>query len=184
MEAFRCAVSGPSLDLEFRGQDVFQLELLHPFYFRYSVDADTIDIRANAFSSKWEDFTDLLARGFISAFRNGQKEDSTTDVRRILEDVKKADQTFGAALRWAVQAKEDDSLKLSLQCLPKSACRLKRDSKLCTDDCPTIILESVTVVTDFNMEGPCRGPKPILFTREPEMVKKALTDNPSNLHTG
>jgi len=177
-------VSGPSLDIDFRGEDVFQLELLHPFLFRYSADADTIDIRANAFSSKWEDFEDLLARGFISAFRSGQKEDKSADVRKIMEDVRKADQNFGASLRWAVQAKEDDSLKLSLQCLPRAASRLKRDSKLCTDECPTIILESMTAVTDFTTDGPCQGPKPILFAREPETAKKALTENPDNLYTG
>lgn len=184
VEAFRCAVNGPSLDIDFRGEDVFQLELLHPFHFRYSVDTDNIDIKANAFSSKWQDFEDLLARGFISAFRSGQKEDKTTDVRKIMEDVGKSDQNFGASLRWAVQAKEDDSIKLSLQCLPRAASRLKRDSKLCTDECPSIILESVTAVTNFTTEGPCQGPKPILFARDPEAVKKTLTEHPNNLYTG
>lgn len=182
VEAFRWAVNGPSMDFDCSGKDIFKLELFHNFTFRYSMDLENIDIRPNSHSSKWEDLSELLARGTVSALVHN--EDKTSDVRKMLEDMRATDSDFGASFRWAIHAKDKDSMKLVLQCLPQSAAKLKRDSRLCSDDCPTINIEAVTTATNFTSKGPCRGPTPILFSRDAEATKKNLNTHPEALYTG
>ena len=182
VEAFRWAVNGPSMDFDCSGKDIFKLELLHNFTFRYSMDLENIDIRPNSHTSKWEDLAELLARGTVSALLHN--EDKTAEVRRMLEDVKAANNDFGASFRWAIHAKDKDSMKLVLQCLPLPATKLKRDSRLCTNECPTINIEAVTAASDFTSKGPCRGPTPTLFSRDVEAAKKNLSAHPEALYTG
>jgi len=149
-----------------------------------SIDPDMMDIRLNSTTSKWQDFSDLLARQFITAFRKEDDTDASTDVRKIMENVHQADSNFGAALRWSVQAREDDHLSITLQALPQPASILKRDSKLCVDDCPTILLDSVLAHTPYTSKGPCRGPQPILFSRDPEALTNILREDETTVHPG
>jgi len=65
VEGFRCTVEGPVITTDFRGTDIFTLELLLDYQFKYDIDAHNVDIKTNCFTSKWQDFEDLLARGFI-----------------------------------------------------------------------------------------------------------------------
>jgi len=184
VEGFRCTVEGPVITTDFRGTDIFTLELLLDYQFKYDIDAHNVDIKTNCFTSKWQDFEDLLARGFISAYLPGQNDDKASDVRRIFDNVRAGDKEFGASLRWAVQAKDKDSLQLVLQCLPKTANALKRDSRLSTDDCPAINLESTTARTTFSSGNSCKGPKPVLFARDPDQVQKILHGHPEVLYSG
>jgi len=172
------------LDIDFNGADIFKLELLHAFWFKFSMDPDQMDIRINSFTSKWQDFRDLLDRQFITAFRKNDNSDASTDVRKLMDNVHKADPDFGAALRWSVQAREDDHLAITLQALPHPSSKLKRDSKLCADECPTIALDSFLAHTPFTSEGSCRGPQPILFSRDPEALTTALTEDQTTIHPG
>jgi len=184
VEGFRCTVQGPVITADFQGTDIFALELLLNYQFKIDIDAHNVDIRTNCLTSKWQDFEDLLARGLISAYLPGQNDDKASDIRRIFDNVRAADKEFGASLRWAVQAKDKDGLQLVLQCLPKPANALKRDSRLSTDDCPAINLESTTAKTTFNGGGSCKGPKPVLFARDPDQVQKLLHSHPEVLYPG
>jgi hypothetical protein len=182
VEAFRFIIDGPSTDIDFKGSDIFTLESLQPFLFKFSVDLDYIDIKLNSTTSKWLDITDLIARGQISAFIN--KEDKSSEARKILEEAHKSNPEVGAALRWSIQAKNNDTLSITLQCLPKPATKLKRDSKLCADEAPTIILEAITANTPLLT---CNGfsiPKPVLFSKDPSTLATSINKEPALIHKG
>ena len=95
VEGFRIAVAGPTITTEFQGRDIFSLEILHNYTFKFEVEPHDVEIRPNSFTSKWLDLDDLLARGLITASAHGQKDDTASDVRRILENVKASDKDFG-----------------------------------------------------------------------------------------
>ena len=182
VEAFRLIIDGPSTDIDFKASDIFTLESLRPFLFRFSVDLDYIDIRLNSTTSKWLDITDLIATGQVSAFIN--KEDKSSEARKILEEAHKTNPEIGAALRWSIQAKNNDSLSITLQCLPKPATKLKRDSRFCADEAPTIVLESITANTPLLTSNGFSIPKPVLFAKDPSALATSINKEPSITHKG
>ena len=182
VEAFRFITDGPSMDIDFRGSDISTMEDLRPFLFTYSVDLDYMDFKLNSTTTKWLDLADLTARGQISAFIN--KEDKSTEARKILEDAHKANPDIGAAFRWSIQARNNNALSITLQCLPKPAAKLKRDSKLCADEAPTIILETITASTPLTTTNGFSIPKPVLFSRDPTAVANHIIKEPSIIQKG
>ena len=121
----------------------------------------------NSNTSKWLDFHDLLSREVITAFKGPHKTDASTDVRRLLEALRKDHPDAGAALRWSVQARHLENLTVTLQCLPQAAATIRRDSKLSANECPTITLDTFTAAAIFvEPEGEDIGPLPFLFARD------------------
>jgi hypothetical protein len=91
---------------------------------------------------------------------------------------------MGAAIRWSVQAKNSNSLRLVLQCLPTTAERLRADPRLSADDGPGIQIEMIDLETEMLTKEPGPGPVPILFAREPEEARDSLGSHPGKVITG
>jgi len=183
-EGFRFALDGASPDADFWAKDVLDIPQLKRYRFKFEVRAEDIDLRANAFTSKWEDLDDLLAHGTVIAFEANSNEEENATVRKILEEAKTADKDVGASLRWCLQSNEKKGLKLVLQSLPRPANRLKKDPRLAADACATIHLQTFPLTTDMCTDFPCLGPQPILFARDPEAVQAILKKSPEAVHIG
>jgi hypothetical protein len=183
-DGFRIPLYGGNLEVDIWGQDIFEDPDFHAYRFRYEIDPARIDIRPNALTSKWEDWEELLARGNLIAFEGANNDDVTTDVRKLLHAKISSNPDFGAALRWGIQAIDDKQLKCVLQALPRPAGFLRRDARLNTDFCGAIELSSHKIVIPFQTDRPCRGPIPILFSRDVEKTKEELTTHPEHLHPG
>lgn len=183
-EGFRFPIAGGTLECDLWGNDIFEDEDLCLYRIRYEIEAGRIDIKPNAYSSKWEDLSELLARGVLVAYHGHEKTEKTREIREILERKHKEDPNFGTSLRWNVQAKNKDELSLVLQALPRPAGFLRRDARLNTDRCTAVELARLPLETSMQTEGPCRGPLPILFSRNPEATEASLAKDPGNLYPG
>ena len=119
-----------------------------------------------------------------STLQGEGREDKNAIARKMLDAARHLDSDTGASLRWIVQAEGNRGLKLVLQCLPKPASRLKKDSRLNGDDISCINLQTFDLQTVMSEEEPCCGPKPVLFTKDPETVSSTLEQNPEKFHAG
>ena len=166
------------------GKDIFKSGQFKDIKFRYELDAKELEFKANSFTTRWTDIIEMLETGHLTAFNAGNDDIISTDVRRALEEEKVTNNKFGAALRWSIQAKDQNNVKIVLQALPRPASHLRKDARLCAEDTPTIVLETIAMKTTFTEDGPCRGPKPLLFARDPVLVKRFLSEAPELLHPG
>ncbi len=183
-ESFRYTLDGHPLLADIWGKDIFKSGQFKDVKFRFELDAKELEFKPNSFTTRWMDIIEMLESGLLSAFNAGNDDDVSTDVRRALEQEKSADNKFGAALRWSIQAKDQHAVKIVLQALPRPASHLRKDARLCAEDTPTIVLETTAMKTTFTEDGPCTGPKPLLFARDPILAKRCLTESPELLHTG
>ncbi len=181
---FRVPIWGGHVSTDIWGQDVFEDPALKKYRFRYEVDPYTIDIKSNVFSSRWENWEELLARENLIAFAGSSSTDVTKEARAILQAKMKEDSSYGAAMRWSVQARPGDETWLVLQALPKSASFLRRDGRYTEDDCAAIELGTFRLTTPINNDQPCRGPIPTLFSRDVAKAKEALGERPETLQPG
>ena len=184
IEGFRVALDGAAVDADFWARDILEVQHLKKFRLRYEIRPEDIDLRPNTLSSRWEDIDDLLAQGTVSAFEGEGREDKNAIARKMLDAARHLDNDTGASLRWIVQAEGNRGLKLVLQCLPRPASRLKKDSRLNGDDISCINLQTFDLQTVMSEEEPCCGPKPVLFTKDPETVSSTLEQNPEKFHAG
>jgi len=183
-ESFRYTLDGHPLLADIWGKDIFKSGQFKDVKFRYELDAKEVDFKANSFTTRWMDVIEMLESGLLTAFNAGNEDDISADIRRALEAQKATDNKFGAALRWSIQAKDQENVKIVLQSLPRPASHLRKDARLCEEDTPTIVSETIAMKTTFTADGPCRGPKPLLFARDPVLVKRFLTESPELLHAG
>jgi hypothetical protein len=183
-EGFRFPIAGGTLECDIWAKDIFEDEEMAPFRFRYETEAGRVEIKANAFSSKWEDWSDQLARGTLVAFQGHTNTDVSQAARTILDRKAQENQGFGASSRWSIQAKNKTELSLVLQALPKPAGALRRDARLNNDRCGAVELARFPLETSFQTDGPCKGPIPVLFAKDPEATEAALSKEPENLHPG
>jgi hypothetical protein len=185
VESFRWVTNGPDLDVDIQGADIFQEDTLRDYRFRYSVEVDNLDFRLNSNTSKWLDFYDLLSRQVITAFKGQHETDVSTEVKRLLEALKKDSPDTGAALRWSVQARVLENLTITLQCLPQAAATVRRDSKLSANECPTITLDTFTAKAIFvEPRGEVIGPLPFLFARDNKALAERITQDMSPIQKG
>jgi hypothetical protein len=183
-ESFRFTLDGHPLLADVWGKDIFSAPSLKDVKFRYEIDSKDLEFKANSFTSRWEDVEEMLAKKTIYAYNGSDEDDISTDIRKFLREEREKDKDKGAALRWAIQAKGQDSMKIVLQGLPLPANRIRKDARLVADDGPTIVLETINLKTTFTEEGACKGPQPILFARDPVLVRKTLSENPEKVHKG
>jgi hypothetical protein len=71
-----------------------------------------------------------------------------------------------------------------LQGLPRPAGSLRQDGRFTTAYCAGIDLAVIKLVVKTKQEAPCRGPVPILFSREVDKTKTELKEKPSNMTGG
>jgi hypothetical protein len=183
-EGYRFVAEGGPWDSDIWSRDLFDPASLGGYRLRYQLRGEDIDLKPNALASKWEDVDTLLGRGILAAMKAGETTDRTAEFRATLAQEKEADQNFGAAVRWAVQATNHGRLRLVLQGLPGGARRLRSEPLLAADEAEAIQLEAIDAEADLKEGSPCRGPIPVLFARDPDAVRTALELHPERVHTG
>ena len=91
---------------------------------------------------------------------------------------------FGAALRWSIQARGHGEMYAVLQGLPRPAGSLRQDGRFTTAYSAGLDLAVIKLAMKINRDGPCKGPVPILFSRDVDKTKTELKDKPTNLTGG
>ena len=79
-------MKGHSMTAVIWAKDILDCTSLKDVSCRYEIDARDINLRANSFTSKWED-EDMLVRGVLSAF-NSNTDDINVDARKQEEEKK------------------------------------------------------------------------------------------------
>ncbi len=179
-EGFRFSLEGDKLEADLWSSDIFASADLGGYRLRYEVKVDSVELRPNTLSSRWEDVISMVGKGTLIAFRPDAAEDCSAEFKQTYADALQENPHLGAAIRWNVQAKNSATLRLVLQCLPASAERLRANPRLTADDGPGIQIETVDLETEM-LSG---EPVPILFAREPRETRAALGDCPGNILTG
>ncbi len=64
------------------------------------------------------------------AFRPDAAEDCSAEFKQLYAEELQTNPGLGAAIRWAIQAKDDKNLRLILQALPATADRLRVEPRL------------------------------------------------------
>ncbi len=183
-EGFRVALEGDRLETDIWTSDVFTASELGGFRLRLEVKTTAVELRPNTLSSRWEDIITLVNKGSLVAFRPDAAEDCSAEFKQIYSEVQQSDPRLGAAIRWAVQAKNDSSLRLVLQCLPATADRLRSEPRLTADDGPAMHLEILELEAEMLEKEDGRGPVPIFFARNPPEVWEVLAEHPERVETG
>jgi hypothetical protein len=183
-EGFRISLEGDRLEADVWTSDIFAATELGGFRLRYDTRVGSIELRPNTFSSRWEDVIALVGKGLLEASRPDAAEDCSAEFRQAFAEAHEENAHLLAAIRWTVQAKDNSTLRLVLQCLPSSAERLQADPQLSADDGPGIHLESIDLEVEMLAGEPGPGPVPILFARDPSETRDSLGSNPGNIVRG
>jgi hypothetical protein len=183
-EGYRFSLEGERLEADLWTSDVFVPAELGGYRLRYETQVGAVEIRPNTLSSRWEDIITMVGKGSLIASRPDAAEDCSAEFKQAYSDALKENPLLGAAIRWTIQAKNQTSLRLILQCLPASAERLRADPRLTADDGPGIQIETVELETEMVNSEPGPGPVPILFAREPQETRLTLGDCPGNVLIG
>jgi hypothetical protein len=157
---------------------------MQQYRFRYEMDPSMIEIRPNTTVSAWEDWEEMLARGTLVAYHGLARADVSSEVRKLVQAKMKNSTEFGAALRWSIQARGSGDMYAVLQGLPRPAGSLRQDGRFTTAYCAGIDLAVIKLVVKTKKEAPCRGPVPILFSRDVDKTKTELKEKPSNMTGG
>jgi hypothetical protein len=183
-EGFHLSLEGDRLEADVWSSDLFTAPELSGFRLRYEMKVGSVELRPNTFSSRWEDVIALLGRGALVAFRPDAAEDCSAEFKQLYAAELKANPSLGAALRWAIQAKDKRNLRLLLQALPTTADRLRAEPRLSADEGQAMHLEALEVEADMLEEDDGPGLVPILFARDPPEVRDILAKFPNRIKTG
>ncbi len=183
-EGFRLSLEGDRLEADVWTSDLFTAPELGGFRLRYELKTGSVELRPNTFSSRWEDVISLLGRGALVAFRPDAAEDCSAEFKQLYAAELKANPGLGAALRWAIQAKDKKNLRLILQALPTSADRLRAEPRLSADEGQSMHLEVLDVEAEMLDEDDGPGLVPVLFARDPPEVREILAKFPDRIKTG
>jgi hypothetical protein len=126
----------------------------------------------------------LLGRGALVSFRPDAAEDCSAEFKQLHADELQSNPGLGAAIRWAVQAKDDKNLRLILQALPATADRLRAEPRLSVDKGQAMQLEVLNVETEMLAEDDGSGLVRILFARDPPDIWEILAKFPDRIKTG
>ncbi len=150
---FRVALGGEAVRVEIWSNDLFDHKALKGFHLVLHHDVDDIDLRSNSLTTKWDDLEDQVGRGLLRVTRPGSAKDQGQVFRKAMEEWRKTSPDEGAAIRWIVQKKGPQQLKLSLQALPASAKRLQRDERLSNLGGRAIHLFTVPLIMEMEEHG-------------------------------
>jgi hypothetical protein len=183
-EGYRFVVKSERLAATIWSRDILDSPDLAGFQLNYELRGEEIEIRPNSLVSQWMDLDVLIGKGKVVVVEPGGGEPLNDQFRALWTTVKKKQVRLGAAVRWAIQATPRGELKLVLQGMPTEAQTLRVEPRLTADDCDTVHLDSFETNIDWEEEGPCRGPIPVLFARDPAAVRAALSAHPERVHAG
>jgi len=88
----------------------------------------------------------------------------------------------GAAVRWAVNADGEGGLALLLQALPATAASLNSRPTFKRDICPGVALINIPLSVDIDYNPGIVGPRPRLFSTNPDTTDKILRGKKSSSH--
>jgi len=88
----------------------------------------------------------------------------------------------GAAVRWAVNADGEGGLALLLQALPATAASLNSRPTFKRDICPGVALLNIPLNVDIDYNPGIIGPRPRLFSTNPDTTDKILRGKNSSSH--
>lgn len=89
---------------------------------------------------------------------------------------------MGAAVRWAVNADGEGGLALLLQALPATAASLNSRPAFKRDICPGVALLNIPLNVDIDYNPGVIGPRPRLFSTNPDTTDKILRGKNSSSH--
>jgi hypothetical protein len=182
-EGFRFVVSSSKITAIIWSRDILDNAELAGYQLRYELRGQDIEIRPNSLTSQWEDLDNLIGKGKI-VVTGGSEEPLNSSFRQTWAAGKKKCPQLGAAIRWAVLATPRGDLKLNLQGLPGDAQVLRSEPYLSSDDTEAIQLDTFKTEVDWKDCAPGRGPVPVLFARDPDGVRSALSRNLERIYAG
>ena len=181
---FKVILSGTdNLIATFKADALTQNAGLASYQFALEVAPETIDLRNNSFTSKWQDLESMVASNRLMVMHPDQS-DATAEFRANWDAAKSSGSPAVAALRWTVQAQAMYGFKLSLQGLPATARALRKDARLCADTTRGVELASWIATSPMNTAGHWFGPKPVLFARDVAAAQSCFQSHPSRIRTG
>jgi hypothetical protein len=181
---FRVKLSGSQrITGRFDGRKLLRAATLAHYNFTLERRPGDLEFKNNSCCTKWEDLESLVAAGRASA-STADSEDADREFREAWATAKAADESLGAAIRWAVQAHPVYGFKLVLQGMPATARSLRRDTRLSEDKASCIELGSWTVATSMGKDGQWNGPVPVLFSTDVAAASASLRSHPERFSTG
>ena len=100
----------------------------------------------------------------------------------LLKDKANHDHPKGVSLRWAINADGEGGVQLLLQTLPAPASLLNNRPTFKRDTCPGRTVISFNMSVDIYYNPGTFGPKPILFSTNPEVTNQVLATSSSAHH--
>lgn len=174
---------GQRPSINFSGAKISDHPALTPYRFSVDVVPESVEIKKNAFSSKWEDLESMVASNKIQV-SSDEEPDAGPSFREAWKAAKNSAPPPAAALRWSAQANVAYGFKLSLQALPATARALRKDARLAKDTTRAVEIAAWTASSPMSKEGGSTGPVPIIFTPDAEATKANLLTHPERLYTG
>jgi hypothetical protein len=110
-------------------------------------------------------------------------ENRTAEFCRLLEQEGLEDPKTRITIRWAVRAAGAVNMKLVLKGLPTTARAIRKNSRLCVDTTPGLLIKSWPLGGPMASTG-ISSPIPVLFSLQPEETKALLDQDPTALKTG
>jgi hypothetical protein len=178
------ALGGEAVRVEIWSNDLFHHKPLKGFHLVLHHDVDDIDLRSNSLTSKWDDLEDQVGRGLVRVTRPGSAEDQGQVFRKALDEWRKTNPDEGAATRWIIQRRGPQQLKLSLQALPASAKKLRKDDRLSSLAGGAIHLFTVPLNMEVEEHGDYKGPDAVLFAQDEDAVASILEKEKQRPVTG
>ena len=100
----------------------------------------------------------------------------------LLKDEANHDQPKGVSLRWAINADGEGGVQLLLQTLLAPASLLNNRPTFKRDKCPGKTVISFNMSVDIDYNPVTFGPKPILFSTNPEVTSQVIFTSSSAHH--
>ena len=174
---------GQNPSVNFSGTKISDHPALTSFRFKLEVNPENIDLKKNAFTSKWEDLETMVASDKLLV-SSSEETDAGPTFREMWDAAKKSANPPAAAIRWSAQANVAYGFKLSLQALPGTARALRKDARLAKDTTRAVELAAWTATSPMAREGGGVGPLPIIFSPDAAATKANISMHPERLTSG
>ena len=174
---------GQNPSVNFSGAKISDHPALTSFRFKLEVNPENIDLKKNAFTSKWEDLETMVASDKLLV-SSSEETDAGPTFRGMWDAAKKSANPPAAAIRWSAQANVAYGFKLSRQALPGTARALCKDARLAKDTTRAVELAAWTATSPMAREGGEVGPLPIIFSPDAAATKANISMHPDRLTSG
>jgi len=175
---FRVVLGGADLVLvEVNAAKFLPLEVASNYMLRIQRWPRDIDINANSTCSDWFDLQAAMAEGSIDVC----KSDGSPDVHNIFIRNLHQETSWGAigeAFRWAIAVSANNTLELQFQSLPLPEPYVSTKPLLTGDNIAVVVLGKWPISCPLFDGEYLWGPVPVLFTEQPEELRRAIDADP------